>query len=215
VPVGPEVRAPARGMVVRVVSEFQRGGLKVAIDHGGGLLTTCGHLARAFVREGQPVRQGESIGLSGYSGIDGLFTFPWGIPHVHFNTWLGGRPVDPFPYANETSLFVGGWPKPLPKDLPSDEGGGLVQPSKYDPDALRLHIEACTHAPTRKRLESLEPLWLRGGHLVFELCYRPTRFPRRAELPPLYSGRVERFQAFYLPFSAQDVDRVVFWDELR
>ena len=28
------------------------------------------------------------------AGLDGLVTFPFGVPHVHFNTWLDGVPVD-------------------------------------------------------------------------------------------------------------------------
>lgn len=93
---GTPVLAGASGHVVRVVSEFHRGGLKVAIDHGGGLITSSAHLARALVREGQAVKRGEVIAISGYSGLDSLVSFPWGIPHIHYNVWLDGQPIDPF-----------------------------------------------------------------------------------------------------------------------
>src|SRR6185369_4667667 len=95
-PVGTVIVAPAPGKVLRVSSEFNRGGLKVFIDHGRGLATTSNHLARALVREGQTVRRGEPIALSGYSGIDSLIAFPFSAPHLHFNVWLDGAYVDPF-----------------------------------------------------------------------------------------------------------------------
>ena len=65
VPVGTKVLAAAGGEVVRIVSEFNRGGLKIFIDHGGGLMTTSAHLARPLVKVGQIVARGEAIALSG------------------------------------------------------------------------------------------------------------------------------------------------------
>ena len=47
------------------------------------------------------------------NGIDGLTTFPFGAPHVHFNVWLDGEYVDPFAAPGETSLWrAGNWPVP-------------------------------------------------------------------------------------------------------
>lgn len=85
VTVGTIVVAPAPARVLRVSSEFNRGGLKVFLDHGRGLTTSSNHLARALVRVGDEVERGQPIGLSGYSGIDGFVAFPWSVPHVHFN----------------------------------------------------------------------------------------------------------------------------------
>jgi murein DD-endopeptidase len=96
VPPGTIVVAAAPGRVLRVSSEFNRGGLKVFVDHGRGLVTTSNHLGRALVRDGDLVRRGQPIALSGASGIDMFLMFPWNVPHVHFNVWLNGEPVDPF-----------------------------------------------------------------------------------------------------------------------
>ena len=52
VPRGTLAVSPAAGRVARVYAEFNRGGLKVVIDHGEGLMTCSAHLARALVREG-------------------------------------------------------------------------------------------------------------------------------------------------------------------
>ena len=62
IPLGTTVVAPAPGVVARVISEFNRGGLKIFIDHGEGLMTTCAHLAFAKVQEGDVVYRGQTIG---------------------------------------------------------------------------------------------------------------------------------------------------------
>ena len=46
IPVGTRVLTAAAGRVVRQVSEFNRGGLKLFVDHGQGLMTCYAHLAR-------------------------------------------------------------------------------------------------------------------------------------------------------------------------
>ena len=56
------VRAPAGGRVA-VVSHDTKMGKLIALDHGHGIETEYGHLAKALVREGQRVRRGDIIGL--------------------------------------------------------------------------------------------------------------------------------------------------------
>ncbi len=114
VPRGTLAVAPAAARVARVYAEFNRGGLKVVLDHGGGLLTCSVHLARSLVEEGDRLEPGQPYALTGYSGLDGFASFPHGVPHIHFNVWLDGEPVDPFPMPGETSLWHGGVPKPVP-----------------------------------------------------------------------------------------------------
>lgn len=108
VPVGTQVVAAAAGVVLRVSSEFNRGGLKIFVDHGDGLVTTYNHLGRALVRVGQTVERGETIALSGYSGLDAVVVFPWSVPHVHFNVWLDGAYVDPFGAGDEGPMWMHG-----------------------------------------------------------------------------------------------------------
>ncbi len=60
----------------------------VRLEHGGGLSTGYGHMSRIATSPGQTVRQGQVIG---YVGSTGLSTGP----HLHYETYLGGRPVDP------------------------------------------------------------------------------------------------------------------------
>lgn len=207
IPIGTPVLAAAPGQVVRVVSEFNRGGLKVFIDHGQGLMTTSAHLARALVREGEAVRRGQPIALSGYSGLDAFVTFPFGAPHVHFNTWLDGEPVDPFPHEGHASLWRAG-DRPEPMGTAPDEA---FEPSAYTEEGVAAAIAACKTASSRATLSSVEPLALRAAHTVIEMNYYPTRF---AERPKLYAEAHPRTPRLDLPFPAERFDGVVFVDDL-
>lgn len=219
---GTPVLAAASGYVMRVVSEFHRGGLKVAIDHGGGLITSSAHLARALVREGQAVKRGDVIAISGYSGLDSLVSFPWGIPHIHFNVWLDGQPVDPFARLHgetrEESLWVGGnTPLPMPTNITCEESAW----SEYDEARVDAVIQSCITASTRTRLESITPLELRGGQTIFESNYYPTRFHREVnqQTPPDRASTLSEVHAraprLHLPFSEEFFDGCVFRDELE
>ncbi|MDJ0786686.1 MAG: M23 family metallopeptidase [Myxococcota bacterium] len=209
IPLGTPVVAAAAGEVVRVVSEFNRGGLKVFLDHGEGLMTNCAHLARALVVEGQRVARGEIIAVSGYSGLDGFVTFPFGTPHVHFNTWLDGEPVDPFPSGTDASLWnAGDAPAPAPADAVGEE---LEAPSQYDPERVDALVAACRTGRRREALEALEPLGRRAAHTIIESNYYPTRFRERTNP---YTATHARRPRLDLPFRCEDFDGVVFADDL-
>ena len=216
VPRGTLAVAPAPGRVARVYSEFNRGGNKVVIDHGRGLMTCSAHLARPLVREGDPLDLGQPYALTGYSGLDGLATFPWGVPHIHFNVWLNGEPVDPFARAGEESLWLGGAPSPVPAAPASTPATATERPpfeeTAYDRERVDEVIAACKDDATRARLATVEPLARRAEQLVSELCYYPTRFcqPRCVQ-----TRRYARRGRLHLPFRERDFDGVVFLDELR
>jgi len=208
IPVGTPVLTAAPGVVVLVLSEFNRGGLKVFIDHGDGLMTCSAHLARALVEEGQVVGRGEPIAISGYSGLDALVTFPFGVPHIHFNTWLDGVPVDPFPRAGESSLWLGGG---LPTPPPMAGAEAAFEPSTYSEERVAEAISECKTSSTRTRLAATRPLALRAAHTIVEMNYYPTRFRRRVSV---YEEPHDRVPTLDLPFSRDDFDGTVFVDEL-
>jgi len=60
----------------------------VVVDHGYGLQTIYGHLSRIDVREGDMVKQGQVMGLSGMTGMAGG-------DHIHFAMQLDGVQIDP------------------------------------------------------------------------------------------------------------------------
>ncbi|MCO4763983.1 MAG: M23 family metallopeptidase [Myxococcales bacterium] len=213
IPVGTTVTAPAAGQVGRIFREFNRGGLKIAIDHGGGLMTVCVHLAKALVSEGDLVQAGQAIAISGYSGLDGLSTFPWGIPHVHFNTWLGGEPVDPFAIGAEPSLWHGAWPAPFSESQGEQrDATGSVVTSDYDAAAVDRLIASCITPEVRDRLSAITPLWRRAAHAICERNYYPTRFP--GAKAAVYAKDHVRQERLHMPFTRKDFDGVVFRDEL-
>jgi len=208
IPRGTVVVAAASGQVVRIFREFNRGGLKLLLDHGAGLMTCSVHLARTLVGEGELVARGQPVAVSGYSGLDGFATFPWGIPHVHYNTWLNGEPVDPFATDGEVSLWRGGGPTPI-ADQAEDPDFSV---SAYDPEAVDALIDSCITASVRERLRTIQPLWRRAAYAISERNYYPTRFPQPI---PVYAERHPRAERLDMPFLARDFDGYVFQDEIR
>ncbi len=192
-PVGTLVVAPAPGRVVRVSSEFNRGGLKVVLDHGDGLMTTSNHLLEALVKVGEVVRRGDPIARSGASGIDMLTAFPWNAPHVHFNTWLNGVPADPYALDGEASL----WRRhndPAPAE--SDPSEPPPAPTAWDGDAIDALIAGCRDPELARALRAAPPE-LRATEAVFLCNYYPTAFPLR---PPLVTTPAPRTPRLDLPF---------------
>lgn len=205
VPLGTVVVAAAGGVVRRVSREFNRGGLKVFIDHGEGLITTSNHLARALVRVGDRVRRGDPIALSGYSGLDGLTTFPFGAPHVHFNVWLDGEYVDPFARPGETTMWRNGnWPVPWDG---TGEDDAATPGADWDTDAVAQSLAACVHDGARAEMEAAADPDARAMTTLFQMNYFPTRFRER---PTLYRTTHARRGRLDLPFRREDFDGIWF-----
>jgi murein DD-endopeptidase len=198
-PVGTRIVAGAPGVVLRVSRELEYGGLKVCVDHGGGLFTTHCHLSRALVREGERVERGQALGLSGASGLEFVLFFPWVAPHLHYDVWLDGHPVDPFAAAGEVSL----WrrrndPAPAAGPAPGDE---RFAPSDWDPAGVDAAIDACRDRALREELRAIEPLPARAAAVLLKRWYRRAMFDGA---PPLYARRHDRAPRLDLPLSPRD-----------
>lgn len=87
VPVGTPVVSMTSGRV-RFAGTMRGFGRVVFIDHAAGYMTVYAHLSEIQVAAGQPVSHAERIGLSGATGSVTA-------PHLHFEIWRHGRPVDP------------------------------------------------------------------------------------------------------------------------
>jgi murein DD-endopeptidase MepM/ murein hydrolase activator NlpD len=81
------VRAGNSGVVVLARLLYYEGNC-VVIDHGLGFFTISMHLSRIDVHEGQRVRTGDRLGLSGATGrVTG--------PHLHWGVRWQGAYLDP------------------------------------------------------------------------------------------------------------------------
>jgi len=86
-PAGTTIYAPAAG-VVRFAGWNKIYGNQTIIDLGGGRSIMLGHQSGYMVHPGQRITPGMAIGSVGSTG--------WSTgPHLHFETWVNNRPVNP------------------------------------------------------------------------------------------------------------------------
>lgn len=109
VPVGTLIHAVSDGVVKfagwqtkfsRPCNDFKKcgAGIYVKIDHGGGIETIYMHLSKTGVSQGQKVRQGQVIGLSGNTGHSSG-------PHIHFELRQGGSHKNPESWMRKIMLY--------------------------------------------------------------------------------------------------------------
>ena len=87
VAVGSYVRAAGAG-VVTAAGEDRIYGKFVRIRHANGYESVYGHASALFVEENARVERHEVIALSGNTGTSTA-------PHLHFEIWKDGQPIDP------------------------------------------------------------------------------------------------------------------------
>jgi murein DD-endopeptidase MepM/ murein hydrolase activator NlpD len=84
------VQASAAGRVTMTGYDAKMGNL-VRLDHGYGVETVYGHLAKPLVKEGQRVKRGDVIALVGSTGLSTG-------PHLHYMVKVNGQTIDPNKY---------------------------------------------------------------------------------------------------------------------
>ncbi len=90
--VGTPIRAAKAGQVVFAGRQGGYGNL-ILINHGDGVTTAYAHLSRFSVGSGSSVGQGQTIGAVGMTGNTTG-------PHLHFETRVNGRAVNPRQYLS-------------------------------------------------------------------------------------------------------------------
>jgi murein DD-endopeptidase MepM/ murein hydrolase activator NlpD len=101
-PAGTKILAPHEG-VVELATESgpsKEMGTVVIVDHGGGWKTAYAHLGELKVARGQHISGGDVIAFVGSTGLSTG-------PHLHFEVWEGGQPIDP-------ATVIQYWRKPAP-----------------------------------------------------------------------------------------------------
>ena len=88
--IGTPIYAADAGIIER--AGWSRGyGYNIVINHGGGKKTRYAHLSKFYVKKGQRVSKGETIGAMGSTG--------WSTgPHLHFEVIINGRRYNPLNY---------------------------------------------------------------------------------------------------------------------
>jgi murein DD-endopeptidase MepM/ murein hydrolase activator NlpD len=84
---GTPVLSSACGIVTRV-EENRIWGKRITIAHAFGFSSVYAHLGTAEVFSGKKVKKGDCIGTVGISGMTSG-------PHVHYEVWYRGKPVNP------------------------------------------------------------------------------------------------------------------------
>jgi murein DD-endopeptidase MepM/ murein hydrolase activator NlpD len=82
---------PSLPAKIAIIDNSSGYGLRMVLDHGGGLLTSYGHLSEVKGKVGQLVNQNDVIAFSGSSGRSTG-------AHLHFEIAINNKSVDPALY---------------------------------------------------------------------------------------------------------------------
>lgn len=93
-PVGTPIKSAADGVVL-FSGWTAKDGNHIILYHPGGFITHYRHNARNLVNVNQAVQQGEVIAFLGNSGESSSG------PHLHFEVWRDGEPVNPRQYVSD------------------------------------------------------------------------------------------------------------------
>ncbi|RAX57404.1 peptidase M24 [Helicobacter monodelphidis] len=96
-PIGKKIFASNDGIVVIARDRFLSG-KGIVISHGEGIFSMYYHCSELKVKEGQIVKKGELVALSGNSGrVSG--------PHLHFGFLVNGASVDPMDFLEAVNAL--------------------------------------------------------------------------------------------------------------
>jgi murein DD-endopeptidase MepM/ murein hydrolase activator NlpD len=90
-PMNAAIEAPAAGIVTEVKWVDGYGNM-LTIDHGYGVVTRYAHCSRILVARGTRVQRGQEVARIGSTGLSTG-------PHLHYEVWVNGRPVNPMKYV--------------------------------------------------------------------------------------------------------------------
>lgn len=93
---GTPIRAAGNGVVEKVVSEGKKSsyGKHIQIGHDHIYSSLYAHLSNVYVVEGQMLQKGDTIGLSGNTGVTTG-------PHLHFEVFENGKHINPLAFRQK------------------------------------------------------------------------------------------------------------------
>jgi hypothetical protein len=192
-PIGTPICAAASGVVVSAGWNAGYGRI-VVIRHAGGLSTAYAHMPAITVGRGRAVAQGDVVGRRGDTGHSTG-------PHLHFETRLHGRAVDPAPTCGALPGAPGGAPEPSSRRLvrsPGDDAPTSSTPRRAGsarPAAVQAHPAdhggaaggGRAHHPARRQPPERGPLGRRRGGRAADRGHRAghvaTAWPRMTGRP--------------------------------
>jgi len=135
------VRSAADGIVYKAADNGY-GYSYIIVAHLGGYMTLYGHISKIMVRDGDMVKQGDIIGLSGgIPGSRGAGLYTTG-PHLHFEVLKDGVNQDPLDYLNLAFLDLSALPDKYVSKALGDRSKVRRLPLKvkvrYNPQQLAL-----------------------------------------------------------------------------
>ncbi|MBN1779483.1 MAG: peptidoglycan DD-metalloendopeptidase family protein [Candidatus Buchananbacteria bacterium] len=95
---GTTIKAPADAYVGKIQFRGDTSYAYLLLVHADGISTVYGHISKPLVKEGQYVKRGQAVALTGAApGSIGAGPLTTG-PHLHLEVRLNGIPVDPLKY---------------------------------------------------------------------------------------------------------------------
>lgn len=101
---GTKITAPADGVVLKVVGGEGNDYHYIMLAHSDGVVTLFGHVYDEYVKLGDKVKRGQTIGLTGgMPGTKGAGFLTTG-PHLHFEVFKDGKRIDPLTLLDVSML---------------------------------------------------------------------------------------------------------------
>ncbi len=85
------------GTVLKASSDNGYGNY-IKIAHGKGYVSTSAHLSKIFVKQGDKVKAGQALAITGNTGLSSG-------EHLHFGVSKYGQPINPLPFLAELAYY--------------------------------------------------------------------------------------------------------------
>ena len=145
-PEGSPVVAAMDGTVTAVFWDVW-GGNRVEVSHANGMKTTYNHMSKVMVRVGDHLKASEQLGAVGHTGLRVTG------PHLHFETWVNGKVVDPQSFDWKVGEKI--IPASRPAYSNADQAGAAQPPAATRPGTDGGHAPKKAPAKSQDQIRAL------------------------------------------------------------